>query len=155
MVEYYKKLWHIIKKGDYETCQSLKSVANKELVIYDYISENDYKLIKDENDADINKCKNMMIPFEDYYLDLFVSGNIKLEANALRIHTIDGFMERDIEVSSDIKMGIECGGSLVAKIGRIKSIEAEFTGEAYALWTITQNSVTNVLQCKYQGRRVV
>ena len=92
-----------------------------------------------------------MIPFEDYYLDLFVSGNIKLEANALRIHTIDGFMERDIEVSSDIKMGIECGGSLVAKIGRIKSIEAEFTGEAYALWTITQNSVTNVLQCKYQG----
>ena len=29
VVEYYKKLWHIIKKGDYETCQSLKSVANK------------------------------------------------------------------------------------------------------------------------------
>lgn len=87
----------------------------------------------------------------DYYLDLFVSGNIKLEANALKIHTIDGFMDRDIEVSSDIKLGIECGGSLKAKFGNIKSIEAEFEAKAEAVWVISRNSVTNIVQCKYQG----
>lgn len=90
----------------------------------------------------------------DYYLDLFVSGNIKLEASALKIHTIDGFKEKEIEVSSEIKFGVECGGNFKAKVGDLYSLEAEFSAKVDARWIISMNTVTDILQCKYQGMYV-
>lgn len=87
----------------------------------------------------------------DYYLDLFVSSAFKIEATALHYHTIDGFRSNDIEPSVELKFGIECGGSFVAKFGKVTSIEAEFQGSAYAVWNITKNGETKSLECKYQG----
>ncbi len=87
---------------------------------------------------------------EDYYLDLFVSGDFKIEAETLKYHTIDRFSwGGEITCSSEIKFGIECGGSINAKLGNVYSLEAEFKGEAIAVWEIKNEN--NSLVCNYQG----
>lgn len=86
----------------------------------------------------------------DYYLDLFVSGEFKIEAVALGFHTIDRFRKGEIKPEAEIKFGIECGGSLKAKFGNIYSLEAEFEGSAYAVWKIVL-AENNTLKIDYQG----
>lgn len=86
----------------------------------------------------------------DYYLDLFVSGEFKIEATAFGFHTIDRFRKGEIKPEAEIKFGIECGGSLKAKFGNIYSLEAEFEGSAYAVWKIVL-AENNTLKIDYQG----
>lgn len=86
----------------------------------------------------------------DYYLDLFIEGEFKIEATALGFHTVDRFRTGKIEPVAEIKFGIECGGSLKAKFGNIYSLEAEFEGSAYAVWQI-KKSEENTLKIAYQG----
>ncbi|MBF8455555.1 hypothetical protein IV494_00030 [Kaistella sp. G5-32] len=87
----------------------------------------------------------------DYYLDLFIEGEFKIEATALGFHTIDRFRKGKIEPVAEIKVGIECGGSLTAKFGNIYSLEAQFEGKAEAVWQIKNDEETKKLSCKYQG----
>jgi len=87
----------------------------------------------------------------DYYLDLFVSGEFKIEATALQFHTIDRFGAGSIQPVAELKFGIECGGSLKVEIGEIYSMSAEIEGKAEAVWQFTKDADKNALVCKYQG----
>lgn len=87
----------------------------------------------------------------DYYIDLFASGTLNLEANGLVYHSIDGFRNNNFNPSVELKFGIECGGSLMFKYGRIKSVSAEIEGSAYAIWKIEKDEETNTIKCEYGG----
>lgn len=91
----------------------------------------------------------------DYYLDLFVSGEFKIEATALEFHTIDRFGAGSIEPVAEIKCGIECGGSIDMKAGTIYSMSAEVEGKAEAVWKIARDSEKNALVCDYEGLYVI
>jgi len=88
----------------------------------------------------------------DYYLELFVEGSFNIEAPLLTYHTLDGFdIEKDFTCECSIKIGIECGGSLMAKYGKVKSLEIEMEGNAYATWELSWNINTNEIKCGYGG----
>ncbi|WP_311330672.1 hypothetical protein [Capnocytophaga sputigena] len=87
----------------------------------------------------------------DYYLELFVEGSFNIEAPLLTYHTLDGFDIGNFTCESSIKIGIECGGSLMAKYGNVTSLEASFTGEASATWELSWDANTNRLKCEYGG----
>ena len=88
----------------------------------------------------------------DYYLELFVEGSFNIEAPLLTYHTLDGFdIGKDFTCESSIKIGIECGGSLMAKYGKVKSLEIEMEGNAYATWELSWDANTNRLKCEYGG----
>lgn len=87
----------------------------------------------------------------DYYLDLFVSGDFKIEATAVQFHTIDRFAAGEINFEGELKCGIECGGSLKVEIGEIYSMSAEFEGKAEGVWKITKNEGGSGVLVDYQG----
>ncbi|MCX8677601.1 MULTISPECIES: hypothetical protein [unclassified Apibacter] len=86
----------------------------------------------------------------DYFIDLYCSGKFNVEATAVEYHTIDGFRNNDIKCQAEIEFGIECGGSIEWKIGKIVG-EAEFTGAAFAKFTIERDEKDEVIRCKYDG----
>lgn len=98
--------------------------------------------------------ENKIIIDVDYYLDMFVSGDIKLALETLKYHTVDRFSwGGNFSCTSEIKFGIEAGGSFLFKC-KIKSINAKIRGEAYALWEIKKEDERGVI-CDYHGLYVL
>lgn len=87
----------------------------------------------------------------DYYLELFVEGSFNIEAQGLAYHTIDGFREKYLTCKGNIEIGIECGGNMVAKYGKVKSFEIGIEGKAFATWELSWDANTNRLKCEYGG----
>ncbi len=84
----------------------------------------------------------------DYHVDLFVSGESKVEATATKYHTIDGFTSDDISVKCEFKFGIDCEISAKVETKKISS-EAVIGGQAFAKFTVEKKSDT--LECSYDG----
>lgn len=92
VVLYYQKLWNLMNNGDSVPYRNLWTNADKELLVYDYLTENNYKKAIEENNLDIGKCKNMMIPLEDYEMKLYAHGKIvslERKTNTLRFNNED------------------------------------------------------------------
>ena len=87
----------------------------------------------------------------DYYLDLFVEGSFNIEAPSLTYHTLDGFDIGNFTCKGNIEIGIECGGNMVAKYGKVKSFEIGIEGKAFATWELSWDANTNRLKCEYGG----
>ena len=88
----------------------------------------------------------------DYYLELFVEGSFNIEAPLLTYHTLDGFdIGKDFTCECSIEIGIECGGNMVAKYGKVKSFEIGIEGKAFATWELSWDANTNRLKCEYGG----
>ena len=88
----------------------------------------------------------------DYYLELFVEGSFNIEAPLLTYHTLDGFdIGKDFTCECSIEIGIECGGSLMATYGKVKSFEIGIEGKAFATWELSWDANTNRLKCEYGG----
>ena len=88
----------------------------------------------------------------DYYLELFVEGSFNIEAPLLTYHTLDGFdIGKDFTCKGNIEIGIECGGSLMAKYGKVKSFEIGIEGKAFATWELSWDANTNRIKCEYGG----
>ena len=87
----------------------------------------------------------------DYYLDLYVEGSFNIEAPLLTYHTLDGFDIGNFTCKGNIEIGIECGGSMVAKYGKVKSFEIGIEGKAFATWELSWDANTNRLKCEYGG----
>ena len=88
----------------------------------------------------------------DYYLELFVEGSFNIEAPLLTYHTLDGFdIGKDFTCECSIETGIECGGSLMATYGKVKSFEIGIEGKAFATWELSWDANTNRLKCEYGG----
>ena len=87
----------------------------------------------------------------DYYLELFVEGSFNIEAPLLTYHTLDGFDIGNFTCESSIEIGIECGGSLMAKYGKVKSFEIGIEGKAFATWELSWDANTNRIKCEYGG----
>ncbi|GAA0723969.1 hypothetical protein GCM10009430_28010 [Aquimarina litoralis] len=84
----------------------------------------------------------------DYHVDLFASGELKVEATATKYHTIDGFTSDDIEVKCEFKFGIDCELRAKFQVKKITS-EAIIGGQAFAKFTVAKKP--EGLECSYDG----
>lgn len=76
VVHYYEKLRNLMNNGDFASYQNLWTTAHKELLVFDYQTENSYNKAMEENGLDFKKCKNTMIPLEDYEMKLHAGGKM-------------------------------------------------------------------------------
>ena len=82
---------------------------------------------------------------------MFVEGSFNIEAPSLTYHTLDGFDIGNFTCKGNIEIGIECGGNMVAKYGKVKSFEIGIEGKAFATWELSWDANTNRLKCEYGG----
>lgn len=75
VVNYFKDLRELLNNGDGEKYIELWKTADVELVKYDY-DYNVEEINKDEVNIIKNKCKNMMIPLDDYEMKLYAEGKL-------------------------------------------------------------------------------
>lgn len=76
VVLYYQKLWNILNTGDSEAYNNAWLTGDKDLVVYDYLSREHFRAALEKNNNEVEKCKNMMIPLEDYEMKLYAQGKI-------------------------------------------------------------------------------
>ncbi|MCY0977816.1 hypothetical protein PGH12_15735 [Chryseobacterium wangxinyae] len=98
VVSYYKNLWNILNDGNSEKYQQLWKYADQDLIKYNYESVNTYEKAEINNENDIKKCKNMMIPFEDYEMKIYADG--KLITLERKTNTKDFNNESPLDIKS-------------------------------------------------------
>ncbi|MFC7347821.1 hypothetical protein ACFQO9_13930 [Chryseobacterium zhengzhouense] len=96
VVHYYEKLRNLMNNGDFESYQNLWTTAHKELLMYDYQTENSYNKAMEENALDFKKCKNTMIPLEDYEMKLHADG--KMVSLERKTHTREFNNENPLDI---------------------------------------------------------
>lgn len=96
VVSYYEKLWSILNKGDAASYQDLWKTADAELVIYDYLTEDNYNKVISKNALDFKKCKNTMIPLEDFEMRLHADG--KMVSLERKTHTREFNAESPLDI---------------------------------------------------------
>ena len=96
VVSYYEKLWSILYKGNAGSYQDLWKTADAELVIYDYLTEDNYNKVISKNAIDFKKCENTMIPSEDYEMTLHAGG--KMVSLERKTHTREFNNENPLDI---------------------------------------------------------
>jgi hypothetical protein len=84
----------------------------------------------------------------DYHVDLFASGELKLESKASTYHTVDGFTFNDIGATGEIKFGIDCELRAKFETKKITS-EAVMGGQAFAKFTT--DFTADQIKLEYDG----
>lgn len=96
VVSYYEKLWNILNNGDAAAYQNLWKVADADLLIYDYLTEDAYSKATSKNAIEYKKCENTMIPLEDYEMVLHANGRmVSLER---KTHTREFNNEKPLDI---------------------------------------------------------
>ncbi|MBW3524073.1 hypothetical protein [Chryseobacterium sp. NKUCC03_KSP] len=96
VILHYEKLWSILNKGDADSYQDLRKTADAELVIYDYLTEDNYNKVISKNALDFKKCENTMIPLEDYEMKLHADG--KMVSLERKTHTREFNDENPLDI---------------------------------------------------------
>lgn len=96
VVHYYEKLRNLMNNGDFASYQNLWTTAHKELLVFDYQTENSYNKAMEENGLDFKKCKNTMIPLEDYEMKLHAGG--KMVSLERKTHTREFNNENPLDI---------------------------------------------------------
>lgn len=96
VILHYEKLWSILNKGDADSYQDLRKTADAELVIYDYLTEDNYNKVISKNALDFKKCENTMIPLEDYEMKLHADG--KMVSLERKTHTREFNNENPLDI---------------------------------------------------------
>lgn len=96
VISHYEKLWSILNKGDAGSYQDLWKTADAELVIYDYLTEDNYNKAISKNALDFKKCENTMIPLEDYEMKLHADG--KMVSLERKTHTREFNSEKPLDI---------------------------------------------------------
>lgn len=96
VISHYEKLWSILNKGDAGSYQDLWKIADAELVIYDYLTEDNYNKVISKNALDFKKCENTMIPLEDYEMKLYADG--KMVSLERKTHTREFNNENPLDI---------------------------------------------------------
>ncbi|MHC5310934.1 hypothetical protein ACYSNM_12890 [Myroides sp. LJL116] len=76
VVNYYQNLRELLNSGSTSTYSDLWKTADTELVVYDYLSEEGFEEVTQANIIEVQKCKDRMIPLEEYEMKLYGYGKI-------------------------------------------------------------------------------
>lgn len=96
VVAYYQKLRSLMNNGDFASYRNLWAVADQELMVFDYQTKDSYTKAVEENKLDFEKCKNAMIPLEDFEMRLHADG--KMVSLERKTHTREFNAESPLDI---------------------------------------------------------